>query len=477
MKQIIIIIINVLICARPYSQNVPAAELLNPDCMEAGSASIMVYDLNSDKEVFSFDAERALPTASIQKLMTTAAAIHSRGDSFRYKTKIGYTGSISNGELTGDLVIIGSGDPTMGSRYFDDTWSINRIRDSLIAYLSNLGVERIAGDIVIDVSSAPGQHVPGGWPWSDLGNYYGAGHWALNIHDNEYKIFFRQNQAPGRMTRILRTVPELYPFVLTNEVRTGPSGSGDRAYIYAAPYSKGASVRGTIPPGAGSFSIRGSLTNPPIFFGKQLAAGLIQSSIDVEGQVKPSFSSVENVHTLFSILSPTLRDIIRVTNFRSVNLYAEGLLKLLCDDVNVTSQFECGLRTLTSFWEDQGVEEPFYFFKDGSGLSPRNSASSRSFVEALRAIYKNESWYKVFLPSLPEMGEEGTLRYMLRGYNGSGRIHAKSGYIGRQRSYAGYITTESGRDLAFCVILDNYNCSSTRMRQRIEKFLITYLRS
>src|SRR5680860_1491591 len=107
----------------------------------------------------------------------------------------------------------------------------------------------ISGDIVIDVSVAPGQHVPGGWPWSDLGNYYGAGHWALNIHDNEYKIFFRQNQTPGNLTSILRSSPDLAPFLLTNEVRTGLPGSGDQAYIYSAPYSEGASIRGTIPPG------------------------------------------------------------------------------------------------------------------------------------------------------------------------------------------------------------------------------------
>src|SRR5690625_6332701 len=65
------------------------------------------------------------------------------------------------------------------------------------------------------------------------------------------------------------------------------------------------------------------------------------------------------------------------------------------------------------------------------------------------------------------MSKDGTLKYMLRDYNGSGTIFAKSGYIGRQRSYAGYITTESGRLLAFCIILDNYSCSGIRMRNKI----------
>lgn len=477
MKQILFLASCLIIHIGCYAQQDPVSELLGPDCMEAGSASIIVYDLDKEKEIYSFDPERALPTASIMKLLTTAAALHQRGADYRYHTTVGYTGSIVNGVLDGDIVLVGSGDPTLGSGYFDDNWDIDQLADSLSSVLRELGIERVTGGLKMDTHISLGQHVPGGWPWSDLGNYYGAGHFAINVNDNEYKIYFKQNNTPGRKTEILRTIPEQLPFEFQNEVRTGPHGSGDQAYVYAAPYSVQAAIRGTIPPGQGSFSIRGSLTDPPLFLGMKLNEALMKSGIVLGVKPESSAHQQRAITPLFVIPSPSLLDIIRITNYHSVNLYAEGLLKLLCDDSgHIDSQFECGLKTLREIWEDQGVDDDQYFFRDGSGLSPRNTASAQTFVSALKAIYKEKSWFDPFVTTMAVMGEEGTLRYMLRGYNGSGRIHAKSGYIGRQRSYAGYMVTESGRNLAFCVMLDNYGCSSTRMRQRIERFLIGFLK-
>lgn len=459
-----------------YAQEDPAVELLNPDCMEAGSASIVVYDLDEQEEVYSFDAQRALPTASIMKLLTTAAALHQRGEDFRYHTTVGYTGSIVNGVLDGDVVVVGAGDPTLGSSYFEDSWQVAQVADSLCRVLKDLGIEAITGGIILETHASPGQHVPGGWPWSDLGNYYGAGHFAININDNEYKIYFKQNAKPGQETEILRVVPEV-SLKIKNEVLTGPPGSGDQAYVYAAPYSEQATIRGTIPPGNGSFSIRGSLTNPPLALGDELHKALEESGVLPGRSPMVNANPSKTVTPLFVISSPRLLDIAQITNYHSVNLYAEALLKLLCKDSDKSaSQFGCGLKTLRKLWVSQEVEGDQLFFRDGSGLSPRNTASAMAFTTALESIYQDKAWYDAFLTTLPVMGQEGTLRYMLRGYTGAGKIHAKSGYIGRQRSYAGYMMTESGRHLAFCVMLDNYGCSSTKMRQRIERFLLGFLK-
>src|SRR5690554_2021752 len=478
MNKVLILICSILCTAFSWlwGQHNPGGELLAEDCMEGGSASIMVVDLESGEEVYAFDAFRALPTASIQKFLTTAAVLQTKGPDFQYETIVGYTGHIAQGRLDGNIVVVGSGDPTLGSGYFEDGWDMDKLADTLSAYLEALGVQQIRGNVVIDVSISPGQHVPGGWPWADLGNYYGAGHWGLNIHDNEYRLFFQQNQIQGQPTRILRTLPDVSPFVIHNEVRTGPAGSGDQAYIYAAPYSTSATVRGTIPPGSGSFSIRGSLTNPPQFFGERLKILLEESGVTVSGGIKVTPDPVSSVQILFTISSPPLLEIARVTNYRSVNLYAEALLKLLCEDRNTASQYGCGLDRLEEFWTQNGLDDDQIFYRDGSGLSPRNTASSASFVRALQAVFDDSDWFISLFATLPEMGKDGTLQYMLRGYHGTGRIHAKSGYIGRQRSYMGYMSTEKGRTLAFCVMLDNYNCSSTRMRQRIERFLIALMK-
>lgn len=452
--------------------------LVGTDCLTAGSASILVYDLDQKKDLYAFDENRALPTASIQKLWSTAAALSVRGSDFRYRTEIGHTGQIRGEVLDGDLVVTGSGDPSLGSEYFPELPDLAALVNEVVETLLGAGIRKVTGNIVLDNHKIRGQNVPGGWPWADLGNYYGAGHWAFNIHDNEYTLVFQQNPQTGGPVAVREISPEIPGFSVISEVTSGPPGSGDQAYIYAGPYSTQAVVRGTIPQGSGTFTIRGSIPDPPGFFGVELAAKLAERHIGLDGEVVTlrEFSPEEPIRPLMTWESPRLQEIIRITNYHSVNMYAEAMMRLLCEETDAVSQFTCGRRELRKFWEGHGVDPDLFFLTDGSGLSPRNTASARAFVQALSAIYADETWYSDFYPTLPVMGRDGTLRFMLREYKGTGSIYAKSGYIGRQRSYTGFINTESGRHLVFCVILDNYGCGDLKMRKRIEDFLIPLLK-
>lgn len=450
--------------------------LTNPDCMGSGSASVLVYDLDEKKKLFAFDEERALPTASIQKMMSTAAALHRKGGDYTYTTQTGYSGSVQNGVLSGDLIVMGSGDPSLGSGYFPEFPGPEALIAEVVTALQGKGIKTVKGDVRIHIPMALGQHVPGGWSWSSLGNYYGAGHWGVNIQDNEYRIYFTQNEVPGQAVSIAEVVPVIQGFDLVCEVVTGPKGSGDQAYIYAAPYAAVGYIRGTIPPGKGRFSIRGSIPNPPLYFGQLLRKSMGEYGIKTEGMVRVEKSKPEHWLPLVTWNSPPLVSIARITNYESVNMYAESMMKLVCEENGHVDHHRCGMKALRTFWEDQGVDKHSFFFTDGSGLSARNTASAQAFVQALEAIYTRKEWYDSFSSTLPKMGRDGTLKYMLRNYKGPGFIFAKSGYIGRQRSYSGYITTESGRHLAFCVIVDNYSCSDLRMRNKIEDLLVALLK-
>ena len=99
MNKVFILICSILCSTFSWllGQHNPGGELLAEDCMEGGSASIMVVDLESGEEVYAFDAFRALPTASIQKFLTTAAVLQTKGPDFQYETIVGYTGHISQG--------------------------------------------------------------------------------------------------------------------------------------------------------------------------------------------------------------------------------------------------------------------------------------------------------------------------------------------------------------------------------------------
>jgi D-alanyl-D-alanine carboxypeptidase/D-alanyl-D-alanine-endopeptidase (penicillin-binding protein 4) len=53
-----------------------------------------------------------------------------------------------------------------------------------------------------------------------------------------------------------------------------------------------------------------------------------------------------------------------------------------------------------------------------------------------------------------------------------GKMRAKTGYINKARAYCGYVTTKTGKELAFSVIFNNYSCSAKEAKTKIEKFLI-----
>jgi len=90
----------------------------------------------------------------------------------RYETKLACTGTFDKktGTLTGDLVIIGSGDPTLQSEYF---YKDESITDKWAKALAEKGITKITGKIIADGSCFE-RAIPANWIWGDIGNYFGT---------------------------------------------------------------------------------------------------------------------------------------------------------------------------------------------------------------------------------------------------------------------------------------------------------------
>ena len=69
--------------------------------------------------------------------------------------------------------------------------------------------------------------------------------------------------------------------------------------------------------------------------------------------------------------------------------------------------------------------------------------------------------------SLPIAGKSGGLKYYLRGTSAEGKLRAKTGTLGNVRSFAGYATNAKGKKLAFCIIVNNHNCSGSALRKKL----------
>ncbi len=88
-------------------------------------------------------------------------------------------------------------------------------------------------------------------------------------------------------------------------------------------------------------------------------------------------------------------------------------------------------------------------------------------------IYKkrNGKYFDDLYNSLPEAGKEGTLKNYFKDNIFEARLMAKSGSMSRVRSYAGYLQTLSGKELAFCIIVNNFTGSSSNIVTHIENIL------
>lgn len=436
--------------SKAYQNFVTSGKLTN------GIASLSVLDGKTGQTIFTNQGTLGLPTASTLKVITSITVLDILGSNYTYKTKLAYAGNIDSlGVLHGDLIISGTGDPTLGSDRYSDTNGETLI-NKWINKVKQAGITGIQGRIIADDLFYNGNDVPNGWTWNDIGNYYGAGVSGLNWRENKTGITFIPS-SPGQPARIDENKIAIPQVKFVNEVLTGPNGSGDNVYAYSAPYSELIYLRGSYGRDLKKV-IEVSMPDPALALAQELTDGLRAQQIDLdsltiattgkrlanEALPLPIAQTELDVH-----VSPPLKDIIHWFNQKSINLYGEALLKsfgLLSGNKSNTEQ---ATRLLAKYWE-QKLKIPLgeLNIKDGCGLSAQNRVSTLAIAKIMQYA-QSRPWFVEFKKSLPNI-------------NG---MTMKSGTIGGVLGYTGYHTRADGTTLTFSLLVNNYAGSTTAMRQ------------
>ncbi|WP_167612674.1 D-alanyl-D-alanine carboxypeptidase/D-alanyl-D-alanine-endopeptidase [Maribellus sediminis] len=486
MKRIAVIVLLVLFASSAFAQLRALAKKKHnvnrtlkqvveyPEFTTAGFAFLAI-DINSGAVVAQYNADKCLKPASTQKLISTATVLELLGPDCRFETTIEYTGEIdrTNKILHGDIIIKGGGDPTLGSKYFDTTKDHQFLNDWVTA-IKAAGIDSVAGRIIAD-DRIYSNEVPPGWSWSDMGNYYGAGPCGLSIFDNYYSLYFDTNNF-GDTVRIAKIKPEIAGLTFDNTI-TADSIIYDDSYIYGAPYTYNRYIRGHLPIHRNSFEVKGSLPDPAL-----TAAIALDSSLKLERvgtERAPTTVELEKVNpgkatkVLYTTYSPTLSEIIEQTNVHSVNLFAEHCLIQAGVAMGAAPETEIAADSMVSFLEKNGVDTRGMQIFDGSGLSHYNAISPRQMVALLTHMKKESPYFETFFHSMANAGETGTIRNMFKGTAAERQLRAKSGTINKVKAYAGYVTSESGREIAFSMVVNNYSCSSSEARDQLEKLMVS----
>ncbi len=450
-----------------------ADELAAFPALKHGSISICVMDVETGEVVAAVEPDLSLKPASNLKVLTTGTALALLGPDYRFATPLQYDGRLrSDGVLEGNLYVYGQGDPTLGSPLLEEAAGPEAtLRDFRLA-VQRAGIRQIKGKVVGDASAFGSDAYIRTWQWEDMGNYYAAGAWSLNWHENLHELHFQQT-AEGRTPAITGTSPAVPGLSFRNEVVSGPPGSGDNAYIFGAPYQMERYVRGSIPAGSGAFTIKGALPDPPLLLAQSLDQALSGIGIRTNGPDRLFSRANGKRITLHRHYSPPLSAIVYRTNMKSVNLYCEAMLRTLGWEKQGQGSVSAGREVMQAYWEERGLDWSGVYLEDGSGLSEGNAVPARFLAAFMRKMAIGPApVFSAFEASLPVAGRSGSLKYVLRGTAAEGRLLAKTGTLERVRALTGYLNARSGKKLAFSVIANRYEGSGGAMRKAMERFLL-----
>ncbi|HEX3385180.1 MAG TPA: D-alanyl-D-alanine carboxypeptidase/D-alanyl-D-alanine-endopeptidase, partial [Mucilaginibacter sp.] len=315
------------------------------------------------------------------------------------------------------------------------------------------------GRVVGDDSIFGSQSIPNGWIWMDVGNYYGAGTSGLTWRENQFDIKFRTGPV-GTPVSVTQTVPAMPYLTFQSELLNGASGTGDEAYAYLPVGDKLMYLRGTYAEDQQKKAISVAVPDPAYDAAYRLADTLQRLGITVTGGAESTNTlttkgqqTPQIAQNLTTILSPPLGKIVYWLNQKSINLYAEQLLKTIAWKSGKPVSTDNGVEVEQDFWKQHGIDPRSLNVVDGSGLSPGTRVTTLTLATILRSA-KGTDWYNDFYESLPV-------------YN---NMKMKSGSILNVLTYAGY-QTHNGRELCFSIMVNNYNGSGRGVKEKMFKVL------
>ncbi len=436
------------------------------------NVSVSVVDLESGSILGGHNEEKVLIPASSLKVLTTLSALDILGSDYTYKTTISFSGKvIGDGTLEGNLYIEGSGDPTLGSDRIEGNDDYKKLIKRIVKAVQEYGITCIDGEVIADESIYNSYPISPSWQWNDLGNYYAAGAWGININENQYRIYFDRRATVKRQPRLRGIDPQIPGIHFFNEVLVDSANTPDNAYIFGGPYNYEKRIVGTIPAGEGSFVIRGSIPDPPFFMAHLLGEALNKVGIQSNGSATQYHPKKEKRNNIYEILSPTLDEIVIKANHESNNLYCESLLKTIATVEASGGSGGVGIYLIKKNLTKHRINTMSLHMEDGSGLSARNQVSSLLLAKFLQKYALKFENMKKVLRYFPSAGQSGTLRRMFGKSPARGKVWAKSGYMDRVLSYTGYIKSKSGRWRSFSVIVNGYSVDKNKMRTKLEKLI------
>ncbi len=438
----------------------PALQLaLDNARIPAESVSVWVQPVDAAAPTIAFNARTPMNPASVMKLVTAFAALERLGPAHTWRTRVATHGPIRNGVLEGDLFLVGGGDPVLG---YDRVWK-------LLRRLRALGVERIAGDIVLDgsVLRLPA-HDPDAFDGRGLRPYNSGPH-GLLLNYNTLLLGLYPGKAANEPVT-LAAEPALAGIVIDNRILTSDAPCGTWYGDLQASIEGGRRLvlSGSLPAACGPRTWSAAPL-PPEAFGAALVSTLWSEVGGRLGGTVRAGTAPADAQELFGDDSPPLAEIVRDMNKWSSNVIARQLLANLgaalpSSQAPAPDMVASGARVAIDVLQGAGIDTGGLVIENGSGLSRIERIRADSLGRLLLAAWQRP-WMPEYIAALPVAGLDGTARGRLRDSPASGYAHIKTGTLNGVRAIAGYVLDRHGRRHAVVMMVNHPEAANSAAAQ------------
>jgi len=453
--------------------------IISAPAYERTSWGLFAIDVATGKVLARLNSDRFFAPGSVAKLYAASAALGLAGPDFRYHTAVYRLGAISQaGELTKPLVLVGSGDPSMGGRSDGEGGIIYRNHDhldgryggtltgsdalaglrSLAKQVASYGIRRLSGGCVVDDRL---------FDCSSFSTMGASRPSAIDVNDNLMDISFAL--GPGQHVKAKLSPPEAgYP--IEGDVRVSQTEGTD----ISAQLDRGViKVAGTLNADDDDHIEVIPVANPAAFARRLFIGCLREIGVRVGAtpldsnptELLSDASAYIPANKVAEIVSPPLSASIKWVLKVSANMHANELPFLLAS-LDHRSDFFDGIQKQKVYLVSIGVDPTTVSLSDGAGLDQADRVTPQGVVSLLLAIRK-QSYYNQLKQALPILGVDGTLATASSiDDTAHGQVWAKTGTLLNYdqmnrhlnlstKALAGYMVTAKGREIAFAIIANN----------------------
>ena len=406
---------------------------------EGTTASVFVVDARTGMPLYTRREHVRLLPASTMKVVSTSAALSAFGVDYRFHTPVRLEGTQLGNLFLGDLVVEASGDPSLGSWRFPETaMACEQVAEAIQAR----GIRQWLGAVrVSNADEGPYGLFGPGWAWDDAAYAYSAAPTPFVFRENVVDLSLERPEGQDCTSR--------WPV----RVRFSPAFGAPTTVVYLEPNAQKAGLGCVRERGTGRVrcvwrstaeqcprqaSMRIAIDEPQVLFTSCVEEALAARGI-WRAPTPPEMAAVPSATTRESLLdfvSPSLAELVKVTNKESLNLYAERLGLRFTRERTGTESYSALREAMARELERRGISTRLLRPVDGSGLSRYNVATTRGLVEVIYTSLK-EPYASALVESLPIAGVDGTLAGSVVSTGTRGLIRAKTGTLSGQKAYVG----------------------------------------